>query len=127
MEPGLRKLAVIQSIQNGRPALFYDLKKGFPYIAEAAQREYWEKILYEMGGSESDMPPKTKKEAEQVPTDKIFFPYVIERKTLDKAVNALSKDIPFGDLMIENYLHICWDTIGALVLTWGCASLPSPT
>ncbi len=121
---GLVLLDKLKNLFCGKPALYYDLKKGFPYIADGAQRRYWTSILLTLGGHESDMPPKTKEEAKQL-GENSFFPHVIGRKALDEAVKSMQKKTLAGDFVIDDHLHMFWDAIGALVLTWGCANMPA--
>ena len=120
MESGLNLLIELTKIDNGTPILYYDMKTGFPFIKEDAQRAYWKEILIQLGGTiESDMPPNDKT------ADKsLFFPPLCNSSLL-KQVNIFIKENCLNKkFQVDDYLTSYWTEIKEVILTWGCASNP---
>lgn len=121
MQPGLNMLEKLKTIDDGKPLLYYDMKKGFPYMKTEPQREYWFNIIKSLGGTERDLPPVTKEEGKNPAT--IFFPPVCNNKLLERTIKLLNGRIN-QEMHMDDCLAELWNEIGLLMLTWGCANLP---
>lgn len=123
--PKLGYVLQLQSIKNGEPLLYYDYKKGFPYIKSAPQRAYWQEILMELGGELSSMPPQEKQEEGTYCPDALFFP-PLHRNLLAHTLNIITSeaDSLLKSLHIDDYLKNIWDDIGLQLLTWGYVNEP---
>jgi len=73
MRPGLERVMQLQNVKGGKPLLYYDNKKGFPYIKNAPQRAYWEEGPLELGGEPSSMPPRDQPERGTYCPETLFF------------------------------------------------------
>lgn len=119
MRPGLVCVMQLQNIKNGEPVLYYDYKKGFPYIKSAPQRAYWEEILLELGGNPSSMPPKDKPKQDTECSDDLFFP-PLNKNLLNhilKVIQSAEGDTILRSLQIDDYLKSIWDDVGTQMLT----------
>lgn len=126
MRLGLARVMQLQNIKNGEPVLYYDYKKGFPYIKSAPQRAYWEEILLELGGDSSSMPPRDKPKQDAGCLDNLFFP-PLNKNLLDhvlKLIQSAEGDAILQSLQIDNYLKSIWEDIGSQMLTWGYVNEP---
>lgn len=122
MRRGLDMLNALISVGRCDAVLCYDYKKGLPYAHEEPRRAYWKEILFSLGGSESDMPPCTKNEAEKESRE-LYFPPICRNNLLQRAIDAL-EDTDLSALSIDDYLLEYWDQIGSVVFSWGCSGLP---
>ena len=126
LKDGLKILMKLKEFDNGLPILYYDLKKGFPYIKGEPKREYWKNIMLRLGGSESDMPPDDKPKDENAISPKLFFPPLSCNSGLLRQANKfIERYVKNGEeFYIDNHIEYYWKKIGEIVLTWGCTSMP---
>lgn len=115
MQAALGKLRDMLSVTDGSPLLYYDYKKGFPYMKEGPQRVYWKEILVALGGDEASMPPSNRPEKSDSNT--VFFP-PLNSKILEFTLSKLQD----GRIQVDSYLEEIWEDIGSLVFTWGYAN-----
>ena len=120
---GKQLLIKLCGIGKEEAILYYDFKKGFPYIIEKPKQQYWKDLLLLLGGKETEMPPDKKPENRDK-QDEItqFFPAVGKSDLLEQAVQSM-KDNP--GFQVDSYLEALWEEIGLIMLTWGCASAVS--
>lgn len=126
MRPGLERVIQLQNVKGGKPLLYYDNKKGFPYIKNAPQRAYWEEVLLELGGEPSSMPPQDQPERGTYCPETLFFP-PLNNKLLDhilKTIKSAEGDTILKSLQIDDYLKSIWDDVGTQMLTWGYVNEP---
>lgn len=126
MQLGLARVMQLQNIKNGEPVLYYDYKKGFPYIKSAPQRAYWKEILLELGGKPSSMPPQDKPKQDTECSDDLFFP-PLNKNLLNhvlKVIQSAEGDTILQSLQIDDYLKSIWDDVGTQMLTWGYVNEP---
>lgn len=124
MDRGLNLLERLKEIDCGNPVLCYDFKEGFPCMKGEPQRSYWKKIIFLLGGTEADMPPTTKPKDDIVDQSELFFPPLSNKSLLIRA-NSLLNNAALLTLHLDTYLLLYWEKIGQLMLTWGCAGLPT--
>lgn len=120
---GKQLLVKLRGIGKEEAILYYDFKKGLPFIIEKPKQQYWKDLLLALEGNESEMPPDTKPEKGDEQEGKSqFFPAVGRSDLLEQAVQSM-KDNP--SVQVDSYLEALWDEIGLIILTWGCASTVS--
>jgi len=117
---GVNMLVRLQTIDDGNPILYYDMKNGLPVIKEEPKRTYWKEIICELNGTDLNMPPKEKQENASSP----FFPALSCKAGLLRKANLLLRQHLRDDLIIDNYLKKHWKNIAEIVFTWGCVSIP---
>lgn len=121
---GLDFLERLATIQNGQPVLFYDFKKGFPYISDVRQRQYWEQVLIALHENPSKMPPIEKPEecGDACPS---FFIGLGKNSPLRRATTIINEVIktnhPIG---LDRHIEPIWIELGSLIYSWGCANNP---
>lgn len=124
MKAGLDMLDRLKELRGGEPVLYYDFKNGFSHLAPGPKRAYWYGVLQELGGQGSDMPPEKGPEQGQIETPpQPFFPR-IRQQFLIYANEKLEKISLASDIHLDTYLIPLWENLGAIVFTWGCASMP---
>jgi len=126
MADGVRTLLSLRNINNGNPILFYDFKKGFPFIDKEPKRVYWQEILNLLGVTDFIIPPSKEKLAElssNVDVPPIPFPG-LHCNALLRSANSWLKNNLKKDLVLDKYLQVHWDNIADTIFTWGCVSVP---
>lgn len=120
---GKQLLMQLRGIGKEEAILYYDFKKGLPYILEKPKQQYWKELLLLLGGKETEMPPDKKPEkGDEQEGKSMFFPAVGRNDLLEQAVQSM-KDNP--KYQVDSYLEVLWDEIGLTMLTWGCSSATS--
>lgn len=128
MHPGLAIASRLRQVRGGEPLLYYDFKKGFPYIKGKPGRAYWGEILQELGGDEASMPAGVKLKPGTYQPELLFFPPLscnLLRNVLGHIQAAEQNHEPIHEtLRVDDYLKAIWDDVGIQMLTWGYASEP---
>lgn len=124
IETGVEFLKRLLDIYQGTPLLYYDIKNGLPYIKAGAKRDYWEEIFRELNGTPSDFPPFEDPKGNVAGAQQPFFP-PIQCSHLLKKVNDLLKGEYLTCVVIDPPQDKYWREIGELMLTWGCANIPT--
>lgn len=122
---GLSVLERLKQLDEGKPILYYDFKHGIRYDADTPKCRYWAKIAEALGETflpipEEELTPAQKSGKEKIPASPPFHP-VSNNRLLEKAI----KWIAYNPFELEHHLAGIWDELGSVILTWGCAMLPS--
>ncbi len=123
---GVIMLKRISSIDNGEPALFYDLKKGIPYISsdEDPKYLYWQDVLTRIGEKTAKI-PRDKDTGNAIPTESRVFPPLSSNSLLERAYEHMNKlQTATGQILVEEYLLPYWESLGSMLFSWGCARPP---
>lgn len=110
IKKGVEFLKRLLEIQNGKPILYYDFKKGFPSFKDPESESYWKSIMEQV----KDAPKNT---------DGTFQYPALGRKILRLVKDNMSENDNEGykTTRLDPYLKELWEKIGRLVYTWGCA------
>ena len=124
MKAGVEFLKKLLGVYQGLPLLYYDIKKGLPYINAGAKCDYWAEIFRELKGNPSDFPPTEEPKENVMGVPEPFFSPIKCSHLLKKA-NDLLKGELIQYVVIDPPQKKFWREIGELMLTWGCANMPT--
>lgn len=103
-------LEKLKEVDDGRPILYYDFKKGFPDFEKGPKLSYWREVFQKLEGTGIQL------------VDDVPKPWpAISSKNLLRRASKLIEDADFTDILIDSYLSEHWDNVGIKMVTWCCA------
>ena len=106
---GLETLKKLKVIDDGTPALYYDLKTRMKPNADHAYTSYWNDICERLGGESWETTY-----------------YVVGRGILENVVKYIDNN-GISAILLDDYLADIWNALGRELFTWGCVSAPTST